>query len=76
MAATLPATTHIRLELKGPVLYLWLNRPEMRNALSADMVREIQATFDCVADDRNVRVVVIRGAGGTFCAGGDIKNMS
>ncbi len=76
MSVALPATSHIRLDLQGPVLYLWLNRPEMRNALSADMVREIQATFDAIADDRNVRVVVIRGTGGTFCAGGDIKNMS
>jgi isohexenylglutaconyl-CoA hydratase len=70
-----PETTHIRLERKGPVLHLWLNRPEVKNALSAQMVREIQATFDAVRDDRSVRVVVIRGAGGTFCAGGDIKNM-
>ncbi len=71
----LPATTHIRLERKGPVLHLWLNRPEVKNALSAQMVREIQATFDAIHDDRSVRVVVIRGAGGTFCAGGDIKTM-
>lgn len=76
MTIQLPATTHIRLDLQGPILYLWLNRPETRNALSADMVREIQATFDAIADDHNVRVVVIRGAGGTFCAGGNIKNMS
>ena len=76
MPLVLPTTTHIRLESEGPVLRLWLNRPETRNALSADMVREIQATFDAIRDDRDVRVVVIRGAGGTFCAGGDIKNMS
>lgn len=76
MAAALPATTHIRLERDGPILRLWLNRPDVRNALSADMVREIQATFDAIRDDRDVRIVVIRGAGGTFCAGGDIKNMS
>ena len=76
MPLVLPTTTHIRLEREGPVLWLWLNRPETRNALSADMVREIQATFDAIRDDRDVRVVVIRGAGGTFCAGGDIKNMS
>ena len=75
MASLLPATTHIRLEREGPVLRLWLNRPETRNALSGDMVREIQATLDAVRDDRSVRVIVVRGAGGTFCAGGDIKNM-
>ena len=75
MASALPETTHIRLERRGPVLHLWLNRPEVKNALSAQMVQEIQATFDAVRDDRSVRVVVIRGAGATFCAGGDIKNM-
>ncbi len=75
MQTNLPTTTHIRLDRRGPVLRLWLNRPEVKNALSAQMVREIQATFDTIRDDRSVRVVVIRGAGGMFCAGGDIKNM-
>jgi isohexenylglutaconyl-CoA hydratase len=74
--ADLPATSHIRLERHGPVLHLWLNRPELRNAMSAQMVREILATFATIADDRSVRVVVLRGAGGCFCAGGDIKSMS
>ncbi len=76
MSVKLPKTEHIKLELEGPVLRLWLNRPDVRNALSAEMVREIQATFDAIRDDANVRVIVIRGAGGTFCAGGDIKNMA
>ncbi len=74
--ADLPQTSHIRLDLRGAVLHLWLDRPELRNALSQQMVREILATFAAIADDRSVRVVVLRGAGGTFCAGGDIKNMS
>jgi isohexenylglutaconyl-CoA hydratase len=72
----LPQTSHIRLDPRGPVLNLWLNRPERRNALSAQMVREITAVFAAIAADRSVRVVVLRGAGGTFCAGGDIANMS
>jgi isohexenylglutaconyl-CoA hydratase len=74
--AELPQTSHIRLELRGPVLHLWLNRPERRNALSSQMVREITAASAAIAADRSVRVVVLRGAGGTFCAGGDIANMS
>src|ERR1700730_1256296 len=74
--ASLPVTSHIRLEAKGPVLHLWLNRPEVKNAMSAQMVREIAATFTAIAGDRAVRVVVLRGADGTFCAGGDIKTMS
>jgi isohexenylglutaconyl-CoA hydratase len=74
--ASLPATEHIRLEAKGPVLHLWLNRPEVKNAMSAKMVGEIAATFAAIAGDRAVRVVVLRGEGETFCAGGDIKSMS
>ena len=72
----LPQTSHIRLDLRGPVLHLWLDRPQSRNALSQDMVREMAAAFAAIAEDRTVRIVVLRGAGGTFCAGGDIKNMS
>ena len=74
--AELPDTAHIKLEAQGPVLRLWLNRPESRNALSGRMVQEISATFEAIRDDRSVRVVVLRGAGGTFCAGADIKNMA
>jgi isohexenylglutaconyl-CoA hydratase len=72
----LPQTSHIKLDLRGGVLHLWLNRPERRNALSSQMVAEIATTFAAVAADRSVRIVVLRGAGGTFCAGGDIANMS
>ncbi len=72
----LPQTSHIKLDLRGAVLHLWLNRPELRNAINPQMIREILATFAAIADDRSVRVVVLRGAGGTFCAGGDIKSMS
>src|SRR5579871_4831321 len=74
--ASLPAAEHIRLDLRGPVLHLWLNRPEVKNAMSAQMVREIAATFAAIDGDRAVRIVVLRGEGETFCAGGDIKNMS
>jgi len=71
-----PDTAHIRLEARGPVLRIWLNRPELRNAMSAQMVREILATFAAIREDRSLRVVVLRGAGGTFCAGADLKNLA
>jgi isohexenylglutaconyl-CoA hydratase len=74
--AELPQTSHIKLDLRDAVLHLWLNRPERRNALSSQMVAEIAATFAAISADRSVRVVILRGAGGTFCAGGDIANMS
>src|ERR1700735_2307777 len=71
-----PQTSHIRLDLRGGVLHLWLNRPERRNALSSQMIDEIAGAFAAIAADRSVRIVVLRGAGETFCAGGDIANMS
>lgn len=73
----LPQTTEfIKLERKGPVLYVWLNKPEMRNALVAGMGDELFATFSALKDMPDVRVVILRGAGGTFCAGGDIKGFA
>ena len=57
------------------VLYLTLNRPEVRNAMNATMVAELSAVFEAIAEDRTVRAVLIHGAGETFCAGGDLKDM-
>jgi isohexenylglutaconyl-CoA hydratase len=59
----------------GPVLKVTLNRPEARNALSPTMVRELEQALREARDDAAVRVVVLTGAGGTFCAGGDLKGM-
>jgi isohexenylglutaconyl-CoA hydratase len=59
----------------GPVLNVTLSRPEARNALSPTMVRELTDVLGQARDDAGVRVVVLAGAGGTFCAGGDLKGM-
>jgi isohexenylglutaconyl-CoA hydratase len=59
----------------GPVLRVAMHRPETRNALSPTMVRELTELFDDTRRDAGVRVVVLSGAGGTFCAGGDLKGM-
>jgi isohexenylglutaconyl-CoA hydratase len=59
----------------GPVLKIAMNRPEARNALSPAMVRELTQAFQEARDDAGIRVVVLTGAGGTFCAGGDLKGM-
>ena len=77
MTSALPATTEfIKLERKGPVLFVWLNRPETRNALVGGMGQELRDTFVALKGARDIRVVVLRGAGGTFCAGGDLKNFN
>ena len=59
----------------GPLLKIELNRPEARNALSPVMVRELTQAFEEARDDAAIRVVVLSGANGTFCAGGDLKGM-
>jgi isohexenylglutaconyl-CoA hydratase len=71
--ASLPDTTALELDAQGSVLTIWLNRPEAKNALSAQMVSELGAVLDAVRDDRALRTIVLRGKGGVFCAGGDIK---
>jgi isohexenylglutaconyl-CoA hydratase len=72
----LPPTKTLRLQREGSVLHLWFARPEARNAMSFEMVSEIIACFEAIADDRTIRAVVLRGEGGHFCAGGDIKDMA
>jgi len=69
----LPSTTAIELEQQGSALRIWLNRPEARNALSDDVVAELKRVLNAVADKRSIRSIVLRGRGGIFCAGGDLK---
>ena len=60
---------------KRGVADLRLNSPERRNALSARMMNELSAFARHVHDRKDIRVVVISGVGGTFCAGGDLTWM-
>jgi enoyl-CoA hydratase/carnithine racemase len=59
----------------GLVLRATIDRVDQRNALNRNVIKGLLDTFD-VADETDVRVVVVRGAGDTFCAGGDIKSMA
>lgn len=66
----------IELEQQGSILTLWLNRPESRNAMSLNMVKAIRQVFKSIENDMSIRGVILRGKGGHFCAGGDIKDMA
>lgn len=55
---------------------LIMNRPEARNALSAEMSAGLEEAIPRLARDPAVRVVVLTGAGGAFCAGGDVKGFA
>ncbi|HSH13877.1 MAG TPA: enoyl-CoA hydratase-related protein, partial [Desulfurivibrionaceae bacterium] len=72
----LPQCKTLLLETRGPTLHLILHRPESRNAMSLEMVAELSAVFGEIESDPDIRAVVIRGSGGHFCAGGDIKDMA
>jgi len=64
---------HIDLDRDGPVAFLWLNRPDKRNAMSADMWEDIPAAMAELDADDSVRVVILAGRGPAFTVGIDIE---
>ncbi len=68
----LEALRFIRYEAADSIGYITLNRPEKRNALSADMVTELKLAFEFAEDDEACKVVVLRAEGAAFCAGADL----
>lgn len=72
---TAPYTT-LQRTLAGGVCTLTLDRPAVRNAMSLAMVQELLDALHAAERDPAVRVLVLRGAGGHFCAGGDIADMA
>jgi len=63
------------VERAGATATIVLNRPEVRNALDLVMRQELLAALDEIEADAEVRVLVLRGASGHFCAGGDVRTM-
>lgn len=62
------------LEKKGEVTTITLNRPDCHNALDRQLSDELNRAFRSVQRDRDCRILVLTGAGETFCAGDDIKD--
>lgn len=62
-------------EVNEGVATITLNRPERLNALTFEVYHELTETFAALKDERDVRVVVIRGSGRAFCSGGDVKDI-
>jgi enoyl-CoA hydratase len=67
---------HALLERRGHVLIVTMNRPHARNALSGPMMALLGEAWDQVDGDPGIRVCVLTGAGGAFCAGADLKAMT
>lgn len=74
--ADLPTFKRIRLESPEPrIARLTLNRPEKRNAFDAAMRDELGAALAWIHANRDIGLLILTGAGDTFCAGGDIGGM-
>ena len=69
-------TDDISTEVTDGVMRITLNRPERRNAMSNDMLRGLVASLGDAEVAADVGAVVLTGAGGAFCAGGDVKGMA
>ncbi|TYL90724.1 enoyl-CoA hydratase [Bradyrhizobium rifense] len=63
-------------KLEGGLLTITMNRPERKNALNPEMVAGLVEAARRAADDPEVRAVLFKGAGGSFCVGGDVKSMA
>lgn len=69
----LPDVETLVLGLEHGWLHITLDQPARRNALSAAMIADLRAVLHAVRGDRSVRAITLRGAGESFCAGGDLK---
>ncbi len=73
---TLPLKTyaaqHVQLAFTGAVATITLNRPERKNPLTFESYAELANIFRAAARDKDVKAIVITGAGGNFCSGGDV----
>ena len=69
-------TEPIQYEVDGHVARIWLNRPHKRNAVSQQLLDELDRARQRAEEDDDVRVMVIRGREGTFCSGFDLDASS
>ena len=61
---------------QGGILHVTLDRPAVRNAMSMQMVDDLRAVLAQAEASHDVRAIVLRGAGGHFCAGADLQDMA
>jgi enoyl-CoA hydratase/carnithine racemase len=66
------AAQHVRLSVEGAVTTITLNRPERKNPLTFESYAELANIFRAAARDKSIKAIVITGAGGNFCSGGDV----
>lgn len=67
--------SELAVEQRGPARWLRLTRPERRNALTVDLVRQLADAVTAAGQDPSVRAIVVTGAPPVFCAGGDLADL-
>ena len=72
----LPEHAQVLAEERAGTLVITLNRPEVRNAMSLSMLDQLILLLERAVAEPTLRAIVLRGAGGNFCAGADIKDMA
>ncbi len=65
----------IHIDIQNQTATIWLNRPEVQNAVNNEMLLELTESFQHLENDKNIRVIVLRGKGKSFSAGADLKKM-
>jgi enoyl-CoA hydratase/carnithine racemase len=65
----------IQYEVADHVAHIWLNRPHKRNCVSAQLMKELGEAVERAEEDPEVRVMVLRGRGNTFCSGYDLDEL-
>jgi isohexenylglutaconyl-CoA hydratase len=69
----MPELKTLLVERRDSRVYVTINRPESKNAINTEVVDELSSVARLLAPDRTARTVILRGSGGTFCSGGDIR---
>jgi len=65
----------VLFEKKGPIAYIILNRPKMRNSLSLELMEILKKKIIKVSKDKDLKVIIIKGNGPSFCAGHDLYEL-
>lgn len=65
----------IEIEEQGPVAWIWLNRPEFHNAFNPALIEELTTVYSDIANDAELRVIVLAGRGKSFSAGAQVQWM-
>ena len=71
----IPELKYVDFECRDQIGWITMNHPEKMNALTFEMAESLTKILNLCSDSEEVRVIILRGANGNFCGGGDIKGM-